>query len=53
MANPLAYDLISVNKEALDRGIETIVPGQTMFSYGSTVAHIVEKAGYKVLKHLT
>jgi methionyl aminopeptidase len=53
MANPLAYDLISVNKEALDRGIETIVPGEAMFAYGSTVASIVQNAGYKVLKHLT
>ncbi|MDR0860084.1 MAG: M24 family metallopeptidase [Candidatus Peribacteria bacterium] len=53
MANPLAYDLITVNKEALDRGIETIVPGDSMFSYGSTVANVVQNAGYKVLKHLT
>ncbi|MDR2415179.1 MAG: M24 family metallopeptidase [Candidatus Peribacteria bacterium] len=53
MANPLAYDLVSVNKEALDRGIETIVPYQAMFPYGAKVATIVEQAGYKVLKHLT
>jgi methionyl aminopeptidase len=53
LANPLAYDLVSVNKEALERGIETIVPHQAMFPFGATVAGIVEKAGYKVLKHLT
>jgi methionyl aminopeptidase len=53
MVNPLAYDLVAVNKEALDRGIETIVPGQAMFPYGSTVQTVVEQHGYKVLKHLT
>jgi methionyl aminopeptidase len=42
-----------VNKASLERGIETIVPGQAMFSYGSTVQDVVEKAGYKVIKHLT
>jgi methionyl aminopeptidase len=53
IANPLAYNLVSVNKEALDAGIDTIVPEQSMFPYGTTVAHIVEQAGYKVIKHLT
>ncbi|MDR0607224.1 MAG: M24 family metallopeptidase, partial [Candidatus Peribacteria bacterium] len=35
IANPLAYDLVAVNKEALERGIETIVPDQAMFPYGA------------------
>ena len=53
MANPLAYELISVNKEALESGIETIVPHQAMFPYGARVQNIVEQAGFKVIKHLT
>jgi methionyl aminopeptidase len=53
MANPLAYDLVKVNKEALDRGIETIQPHKPMFSYGKTVETIVKKSDFKILKHLT
>lgn len=53
MANPLAYQLVSTTKEALDRGIETIEPHQAMFSYGKKVENIIHKAGFKVLKDLT
>jgi len=53
MANPLAHELITVNKEALDRGIETILPFQPMFPYGKTVETIVRNADFKILKHLT
>ena len=53
MANPLAYELVSVNKEALDRGIETIEPGKPMFPYGSMIANVVQNADFKVLKYLT
>lgn len=53
MANPLAYDLVTVNKEALDRGIETIEPGKAMFPFWKTVETIAKKADFKVLKHLT
>jgi methionyl aminopeptidase len=53
MTNPLAYELVTVNKEALDRGIETIQPHQSMFPYGKTVETIVKNADFKVLKHLT
>ena len=53
MTNPLAYDLISTTKEALDRGISTIQPWKSMYEYGSTVANIVRQAGFKVLKDLT
>jgi methionyl aminopeptidase len=53
MANPLAYDLITVNKEALDRGIETIEVGKPMFPFGQTVETIIKKADFKILKHLT
>jgi len=52
-ANPLAHQLVSVTKEALDRGIETIEPHQAMFPYGKTVENIIHKAGFKVLKDLT
>jgi len=53
MANPLAYDLIKTNKEALEQGILTIQPKKPMFPFGSTVANVVQNAGYKVMKHLT
>lgn len=53
MANPQAYDLIRVTKEALDAGIETIRPFESLFAYGETVARIVKEAGYKVIKDLT
>lgn len=53
MANPLAYQLISTTKEALDRGIETIEPHQPMFPYGKTVENIMTNAWFKILKDLT
>lgn len=53
LANPLAHQLVSITKEALDRGIATIEPGKSMYNYGSTVANTVRNAWFKILKDLT
>lgn len=53
LANPLAYQLVTTTKEALDRGIETIVPHQPMFPYGKTVENIIHREGFNVLRDLT
>ena len=53
MANPLAHELITVTKSALDNWIATIQPGKAMYDYGNTVATTVRAAWFKVLKDLT
>ena len=53
LANPLAHELITVTKNALDSWIATIQPGKSMYDYGNTVSTIVRQAWFKVLKDLT
>ncbi len=53
LSNPLAYELITVTKNALDRWIATIQPWKAMYDYWNTVATTVRDAGFKVLKDLT
>ena len=53
LANPLAYELVTATKKALDRWISTIQPWKNMYDYGSTVANVIHQAGFKIIKDLT
>lgn len=51
--NPLGKKLVHVTKEALDLGMEHVMPGKTVYDYAHAVQLHVESQGCKIIEKLT
>jgi methionyl aminopeptidase len=53
MANPLAHELTSVTKNALDQALEKVWPGKFVYEYSKEVYNIIRNKWFNVIKSLT
>ena len=53
LANPLAYKLVTVTKEALNKGVETLWPGKSLYDYAHAVQWHVKGHGFTIIEKLT